>query len=214
MLKVTAKRNIAQRTDGYDVDYSSTVKLGDYDIPVQFKLQGEGTSCPTVTEFHKQLLELMEDHPNPISSNYPKGVSAKETVRIHGVSFYFETMPMAPIEVLLPLAWRAFHEELKADVFHYDITGYDYWLFDNMVRYSSVRASLDFTYTQGHDLYDVLEEILLSFTLGKIEANTWTYQSETYGPLTIIKSFDEIYGRDLDPKSAVSELYRIYTGMK
>ena len=214
MLKVTAKRNNAQRTTGYDVEYSTKLKLSDYDIPVKFKLMDEGVSCPTVTEFHKQLLALMEDHPNPISSVYPRGVSAKETVRIHGVSFYFETMPMAPIEILLPLAWNAFREELKADGFHYDLAGYDYWLFNNIVRYSSDRASLDFTYTQGHDLYDILEEILLNFTLGKIEGSTWTYQSETYGPLSIIKSFDEIHGWSLDPESAVNELYCIYTGKK
>ena len=214
MFEVTALRNAGQRTSAYNLVYTTTVTFNGVDIPATLKAECSGAGSPTLARYQQWLINVLAVSQDLVTEYYPKGLKPHYPFVVEGISFVLDTPPVAPIEIILPLVWTKFRKELKSTTLHYHIAGYKSQTLDNVVCYSSALTALKFMYSHGHDLYDVLEEILLNFVLGKIEGDTWTYQSETYGPLSIVKSFDEVYGRELKLKTTANELYRIYTGMK
>lgn len=213
MIKVTAIRNAGKRTDAYNLVYTTTVMLNGVAVPATLTAECLGAGKSTLKRFQHWLIETTAESQDLITEYYPKGLKSHYPFVVEGINFALDVLPVAPIETLLPLVWTAFRKELRDTVLQYHIEGYTYKNLGGVVTYTektygSYGKPLSFTFKADQDLYVALEEILLNFVLGAVNNQTWRYESDTLGVLTVTDPVSKTFNHfDTAP-----ELYRIFTG--
>lgn len=204
-IEVVPSRTPNDRFDRFKVVYGDMLDLNGYSVPVTLACS---VNADSLVKLRAKLEQCLSE--SIVSEYYPNGVADAYCTEIKKIDFSFKCLPVADLQVMLPLIWSSFKTALETSDLNYHIPGCEFVECDGRVFYTSDRG-VTIRYNAEHDLFDVLDCILKNFTKGAVIVDKWVFRCHEFNTIQISDGSYEHNGF-FDTVDVVRTLYNIYKG--
>lgn len=194
------KRGVTYRTN---VTYKTRVEINDNEIPVAISTTIDGDK--DTDQIKKILSKAVEQGFN--SNEHHDPLSTQTTLKVGDLFFKVSAPTVCSIKRLVNLTWASFEKDLPNAELTYDIGYMEYAGNFQGIECWNYPFDFSISYSEEHDLFDVLREIMFNLVDAERNGNLLDIRSELCGDISI-----ELENKTVGIVDIAEALYPIYQG--